>query len=74
MQSNDSSAIDALRTHLGPAAVLTGDDIPERNTNDWSPQSPTRPLAVVRPADPAGVSTAMRICHEQGLASSRGAD
>jgi FAD/FMN-containing dehydrogenase len=67
MTSTGSSAIDALRTQLGAAAVLTGEDIPERNTNDWSPQSPTRPLAVVRPADPAEVAAAMRICHEHAL-------
>ena len=68
MQITGSTAIDALRTCLGTAAVLTGDGIPERNTNDWSPQPPGQPLAVVRPADPAGVAAAMRICHEHGLA------
>jgi len=67
MQVTGSFAIDALRTCLGPAAVLTGDDIPERHTNDWGPQPPVRPLAVVRPANPAEVAAAMRICHEHDL-------
>ena len=43
-------------------AVLTGADIPVRNEKDWSPLPPQKPLAVVRPADPQGVATAMRIC------------
>jgi len=67
MQSNSPSAIAALQARLGPAAVLIGDDVPERNTNDWSPQPPVRPLAVVRPADVAGVAATMQICHEFGV-------
>ncbi|MFC5522195.1 FAD-binding oxidoreductase [Polaromonas jejuensis] len=48
--------------------VLTGSDVPVRNTNDWSPQPPEQPLAVVRPAGTDDVSAALRICHEAGLA------
>ncbi|MFT3717533.1 FAD-binding oxidoreductase [Pseudorhodoferax sp.] len=56
-----------LREQLGAAAVLIGDDVPERNRNDWSTQPPTRPLAVVRPVDAAGVSAALRACREAML-------
>ena len=57
-----AAAIEDLRRALGAAAVLAGDDIPARNEHDWSILAPVRPLCVVRPADPAGVAAAMRIC------------
>ena len=66
MHTDTESTIAALRSHLGEA-VLVGADLPVRNTNDWSPQAPIRPLAVVRPADTAGVAATMRICHDAGL-------
>ena len=56
-----------LRAELG-TAVLAGDDIPARNEQDWSTLGPVRPLAVVRPATPAGVATAVRICAAHGVA------
>ncbi|MEP6877085.1 MAG: FAD-binding oxidoreductase [Burkholderiales bacterium] len=56
-----------LRNALGPAAVLFGDDVPERNCNDWSTQPPNTPIAVVRPIDAAGVSAALRACREAGI-------
>ncbi|MBP6900345.1 MAG: FAD-binding oxidoreductase [Burkholderiaceae bacterium] len=59
--------LQALRRQLGDSAVLIGDDVPERNRNDWSSQPPTRPLAVVRPLDAAGVSAALRCCAQAGL-------
>jgi FAD/FMN-containing dehydrogenase len=52
----------ALRDALGAAAVLTGNDIPTRNEQDWSTLGPQRPLAVLRPTDTPGVAAAMRIC------------
>ena len=61
-----ATVIDALRAELG-GAVLAGDDIPARNEQDWSTLGPLRPLAVVRPATPAGVATAMRICAAHGV-------
>jgi FAD/FMN-containing dehydrogenase len=57
----------ALRDQLGAATVLIGADVPERNRNDWSTQSPTNPLAVIRPVDAAGVSAALRACREASL-------
>ncbi|RKP53286.1 FAD-binding oxidoreductase [Pararobbsia silviterrae] len=61
-------AMQTLLEQLGPIAVLIGDDVPARNRNDYSGFEATRPLAVIRPADAAGVATAMRICHEYGVA------
>lgn len=57
----------ALREVLGASAVLFGDEVPQRNRNDWSTQPPTRPLAVVRPVDAAGVSAALVACREAGV-------
>jgi len=56
-----------LRDTLGPATVLIGADVPERNWKDWSTQPPQRPLAVIRPVDAAGVSAALRACRAAGL-------
>ncbi|MGL4322812.1 MAG: FAD-binding oxidoreductase [Beijerinckiaceae bacterium] len=42
--------------------VLTGNDIPVRNTHDWSPQPACNPVAVIRPVDAAGVSAAIQVC------------
>ena len=62
-----AQALAALRDQLGSSAVLIGADVPERNCNDWSTQPPNRPLAVVRPADAAGVSLALKACRAAGL-------
>jgi len=61
-------ALRQLADTLGPVAVLVGKDVPARNQNDYSGLAPTQPMAVVRPADPTGVATAMRLCHEYGIA------
>jgi FAD/FMN-containing dehydrogenase len=61
-------AISRLRAALGASAVLSGDDIPARNEHDWSTLGPVRPLAVVRPLDPQGVATALRVAFEYGIA------
>ena len=63
-----STALQELLSQLGPAAVLIGEDVPARNRNDYSGLAPTQPLAVVRPADTAGVAAALRICHAHGVA------
>ncbi len=60
-------ALQELLDQLGPVAVLVGDAVPVRNHNDYSGLAPTTPLAVVRPADTAGVATALRICHAHGI-------
>ncbi len=56
-----------LRDRLGPAAVLIGPEVPERNRNDWSTQAPARPLAVVRPCDAEELSQAVAGCVRAGL-------
>ena len=61
------AALAELRETLGPAAVLLGADVPERNCNDHGSLPPQSPLAVVRPLDAAGVSAALRACHAAGL-------
>ena len=61
-------ALQQIRDQLGEACVFTADAVPTRNRNDYSGMSATQPLAVVRPADTAGVATAMRICHAHGVA------
>jgi len=60
-------ALTRLRDALGPAAVLFGADVPARNCNDWSTQTPNTPIAVVRPVDAAGVSATLRACREAGI-------
>ncbi|MBW0170468.1 MAG: FAD-binding oxidoreductase [Hydrogenophaga sp.] len=60
-------ALQELLDQLGPVAVMVGDAVPVRNHNDYSGLSPTSPMAVVRPADTAGVATALRICHAHGI-------
>lgn len=57
-----------LRAELGPQAVLAGADAPVRNHNDYSGLQPSRPLAVLRPADTAGVAAALRLCRQHGVA------
>ena len=59
--------LEGLLTALGPSALLCGADMPARNHNDYSGLQPSPPLAVVRPADAAGVATTLRICHAHGV-------
>lgn len=57
----------ALQQVLGATTVLLGDDVPQRNWNDWSTQTPQQPLAVIRPLDAQGVSAALKACFKAGL-------
>lgn len=57
----------ALERALGPGAVFVGEAVPERNRTDWSGLEPVRPLALVRPRDPAEVASVLRICHAAGV-------
>ena len=61
-----TTLLQALRAQLGDGAVLDGGDVPPRNENDHSSLPPVRPMAVLRPADTAGVAAAMRLCHDHG--------
>ena len=55
--------LDDLRTLLGDAHVLTGDDAPQR---DWTGLYRWRPLALVRPGTTGEVAAVMRLAHEAG--------
>ncbi|MDQ0467752.1 FAD-binding oxidoreductase [Labrys wisconsinensis] len=68
MSTAEADLIDRLRATLGPQAVLSGADLPARNQQDWSTLGPVRPLAVVRPADPQGVATALGAAVAAGIA------
>ena len=58
-----SEIIESLRSVINPDGVLAGDEVPERNRNDWSGLPPTRPLAVLRPQTTEQVAAALRVCH-----------
>jgi FAD/FMN-containing dehydrogenase len=68
LESKAAAALAELRMALGAEAVLSGDGVPERNRNDYSGLPPGTPLAVLRPADPAGVAHALRTCAAHGIA------
>lgn len=68
VSSPAEQAIKELREQLGEACVFVGQDVPQRNRNDYGGIGATEPLAMVRPADAAGVSAALRICHANGVA------
>ncbi|MFC5521132.1 FAD-binding oxidoreductase [Polaromonas jejuensis] len=57
------SLIDDLVSQLGQGAVQWGEAIDARYQADWSGAPPVRPLALVHPAHPGEVATALRICH-----------
>ncbi|MFN3207856.1 MAG: FAD-binding oxidoreductase [Roseovarius sp.] len=60
MNTTASHLLDALRAALGDAHVLTG-DAATPYTIDWSGETRAAPLAVLRPADTAGVSQIMQL-------------
>jgi len=54
--------LEALRAIVGPAHVLTGDDVHSRRV-DWMTGAPCQAGAIVRPADTEQVAAVMRACH-----------
>ncbi|MBP7565331.1 MAG: FAD-binding oxidoreductase [Burkholderiaceae bacterium] len=54
--------LDALTDALGPGSVLTGDSIAPRHLADWGGHAPVQPLALVRPASTAEVSSVLALC------------
>ncbi|PCF96930.1 FAD-binding oxidoreductase [Vreelandella nigrificans] len=54
--------LEALRAIVGPAHVLTGDDVRSRRV-DWMTGAPCQAGAIVRPADTEQVAAVMRACH-----------
>ena len=59
--------ISDLTALLGPAHVLTGDDM-ARCAQDWTGKFSGRPVAVVRPADTAQVSACLVLAARHGVA------
>ncbi|WP_235041369.1 FAD-binding oxidoreductase [Vreelandella profundi] len=55
--------LEALRAIVGPAHVLTGDDVHGRRV-DWMTGAPCQAGAIVRPADTEQVAAVMRACYE----------
>jgi FAD/FMN-containing dehydrogenase len=55
--------LDALRTKLGPTAVLAGADIDLRHSVDFSHENACTPRAVLRPASTEDVAAILHECH-----------
>ncbi|GAA1476974.1 FAD-binding oxidoreductase [Nocardioides aestuarii] len=62
------TVIDDLTSALGPGAVLTEPDDLAAYSTDWRGAGSGRPHCVVRPSATAEVATAVRLCHEAGVA------
>ena len=60
------SPIARLRDVLGERAVLTGEEIPERNRADATRLPPVRPAALLLPRSTGEVAAALAVCHEAG--------
>jgi FAD/FMN-containing dehydrogenase len=58
------SLLDTLARIVGPANLLTGDDVSARSVS-WGDHSPCRALAIVRPASTDEVSRVLAACHEE---------
>ena len=58
--------IEKLRAELGADHVLTGAET-KRYASEWTGKYSWTPLAVLRPADTAQVSAAMRLAHDAGV-------
>ncbi|MFB9866742.1 FAD-binding oxidoreductase [Vreelandella sulfidaeris] len=56
--------LEALRAIVGPAHVLTGDDVTSRR-EDWMTGAPCQAGAIVRPADTEQVAAIMAACHQR---------
>jgi len=62
-----AGAFQSLQDDLGKAAVLVGDDVPDRNGNDHGKLRPCPPQAVIRPVDARQLSEAVSFCRRWGL-------
>jgi FAD/FMN-containing dehydrogenase len=58
--------LERLMEQLPAGTVLLGPDVGARYHCDWTRRDPHPPIAVVRPASTAEVSTVLRLCHEAG--------
>lgn len=66
-QATTHSYLSALRATLGEAAVLTGSDISETYTRDWTRDRHGQCLAVVKPTTSAEVSQVCALSHATGI-------
>lgn len=68
------SLIEELKAALGPGAVFSGDDVPDRARSDASETGRHRPLVLVRPSTTQDVSAALAICwqHHQSVVQQGG--
>ncbi len=56
--------VDRLRTRLADGAVLSGADIGDRYSVDYTGENPHRPVAVVKPGSTDEVAVVLRTCSE----------
>ena len=64
----ETGILEALTDVVGPAAIAAGDDVHDDYTRDEAlTAQPHRPLAVVRPADTAGVARVVRLAADAGV-------
>ena len=55
--------IASLRQSLEPSAVLTGEQLGDKYSVDYTAENPHAPLAVLRPKTTEEVAAIMRACH-----------
>ncbi len=60
-----ADVIDTLTGIVGPAGILTGDDVAARQSG-WLRPEPVRARAIVRPRNTDEVSAVLRACHDDG--------
>jgi FAD/FMN-containing dehydrogenase len=65
--STSTAVVEALVAALGADAVLTGDDVRQRQAGIWR-RDTIQAKALVRPRTTEEVSTALRICHQHDQA------
>jgi len=63
--ANSASLLARLADIVGPAHVLTGDDVRSRAVG-WADHGPCQALAIVRPASTDEVSQVLAACHDAG--------
>ena len=62
-----ADVVDTLAGIVGPAGILTGDDVCARQSG-WLRPEPVRARAIVRPKNTDEVSAVLRACHDDGQA------
>lgn len=59
-----NTLVESIRSVVGPAGLLTGDDVANRPVS-WPPMGGCQALAIVRPASTREISEVLRICHRE---------